>query len=449
MDTIVSSFLTSLFPLYFPEIQVLPFTFGAAIALLLIVVLLVLSGYMSSSEVAFFSLSPQNIHEVRNSNTPTDQKLLTLLSESEKLLATILIGNNIVNISIVLLSNYWVRLTFDFGEAESMRFIVQTIALTFILLLFGEIIPKVYAQNNPLAFSRFSTKIMYPLHRLLSPLSKLLIKISSSLDKKTSKQYSLSVDDLSKAVELTIDQTEEESKLIGEIIKFHAKTANEIMLPRVDMVSVDYSWTFTEVLAFILEAGYSRIPVFQGTQDDIKGILYIKDCIPYAQETDEFNWHRLIREAYFVPENKKIDDLLEEFRSQRIHISIVVDEYGGTSGLITLEDILEEIVGEITDEYDEEELLYTRLPDGSLLFEGKTPINDFCRLLDIDPKVFEEISQEVDTLSGIYLEVKQELPRVGAFAEYAGFRFEITKLEKYRIMQMRITLPKEYTDNPQ
>lgn len=449
MDTTVSSFFSSFLTLRFPEIEVLPFTIGAVVTLILIIILLVLSGYMSSSEVAFFSLSPQDIHEVRNGNTPNDQKLLSLLSESEKLLATILIGNNIVNISIVLLSNYWVRLTFNFGEAESVRFIIQTIALTFILLLFGEIIPKVYAQNNPLAFSRFSSRIMYPIHRFLSPLSRLLIKLSSTLDRRTNKPYSLSVDDLSKAVELTIDQTEEESKLIGEIIKFHAKTASEIMIPRVDMVSVDYSWNFTEVLAFILEAGYSRIPVFQGTQDDIKGILYIKDCIPYAHETEDFNWHRLIREAYFVPENKKIDDLLEEFRSQHIHISIVVDEYGGTSGLITLEDILEEIVGEITDEYDEEELLYTRLPDGSLLFEGKTPINDFCRLLDIDPKIFEEISQEVDTLSGIYLEVKQELPRMGSFAEYAGFRFEVTKLEKYRIMQMRITLPKEYAAPPQ
>ncbi len=446
MDTIVPSLFSSFLSLTVPKVEILPFTLEAAIALIIIALLLVLSGYMSSSEAAFFSLSPQDIHEIRRSDTIIDHKLLALLGESERLLATILIGNNVVNLGIVLLSDYWVRLTFNFGDAESMRFVVQTIALTFILLLFGEIIPKVYAQNHPLAFSRFSTQIMYPLYRFLSPLSKGLIKISASWNKKKSKQYQLSVDDLSKAVELTIDQTEEESKLIGEIIKFHAKTANEIMLPRVDMVTIDYNWNFTEVLAFIVETGYSRIPVFQGTQDDIKGILYIKDCIPYTHEAADFNWHKLIREAYFVPENKKIDDLLEEFRSQRIHISIVVDEYGGTSGLITLEDILEEIVGEITDEYDDEELPYTRMPDGSLLFEGRTPINDFCKLLHIDSKVFEEIAQEVDTLSGIYLEVKQELPRLGAYAEYAGFRFEVTKLEKYRIMQMRIILPKEYTE---
>lgn len=434
---------TPSFLMYFglTEVQVLPFTITTTITLILILLLLVLSGYMSSSEVAFFSLSPQDIHEVRKESETKDRKLLHLLADSERLLATILIGNNIVNIGIVVLSDYFVRQLFDFGDAEAVRFIVQTVVLTFVLLLFGEIIPKVYAQNNPLLFSRFSANVLWPLYRMLRPLSSALVKTTSALDKRTRKQYNLSVDDLSKAVELTVDKSAAQSKLIGEIIKFHDKTANEIMIPRVDMIDIDYSWNFTEVLRFIVDAGYSRIPVYQGTQDVIKGILYIKDCIPYINEGSDFNWHRLIREAYFVPENKKIDDLLEEFRSQRIHISIVVDEYGGTCGLITLEDILEEIVGEITDEYDEEELPYTRLADGSLLFEAKTPINDFCRLLSIDSKLFEELSQEVDTLSGIYLEIKQELPRMGGFVNYAGYRFEVTKLEKHRILQMRVTLP--------
>ncbi|WP_455084034.1 gliding motility-associated protein GldE [Porphyromonas endodontalis] len=425
----------------FSDIIVYPFGWQAAITLGIILLLIVLSGYMSSSEVSFFSLSPQDIHLIRESKTPHDQKLLALLENSEKLLATILIGNNIVNIGIVLSSNYLVHLLFDFGINSVLSFVLQTIVLTFVLLLFCEIIPKVYAQQHPLSFSRFSAHIMQPLVKVLSPFTIPLVKTSSILERRGKKHYELSVDDLSRAVELTEGKNETQSKLIGEIIKFHDKTADEIMVPRVDMVMIDYQWDFASTLRFVLDAGYSRIPVFLGTQDVIKGILYIKDCLPYTTAGADFDWHTLIRPANFVPENKKIDDLLEEFRSEHRHISIVVDEYGGTSGLITLEDILEEIVGEITDEYDEDELPYTRLADGSFLFEGKTQINDFCRYLSLEDSLFDPLTQEIDTLGGIFLELKQELPRVGAFVTYRGYRFEITKVEKHRIMQMRVIPP--------
>lgn len=431
----------------FADIALYPFGWTAAITLGIILVLIILSGYMSSSEVAFFSLSPQDILQIREGKNPRDERLLSLLEHSEKLLATILIGNNIVNIGIVLSSNYLVRQLFDFGDNTVLSFVLQTIVLTFILLLFCEIIPKVYAQQHPLAFCRFSARIMSPLVRLFSPLTHLLVKTSSILERKGKKHYDLSVDDLSKAVELTEGKTEAQSKLIGEIIKFHSKTVDEIMVPRVDMEMIDYEWDFPRILRFILETGYSRIPVFLGTQDVIKGILYIKDCLPHIDTSATFDWHPLIRPASFVPENKKIDDLLEEFRSEHRHISIVVDEYGGTSGLITLEDILEEIVGEITDEYDEEDLPYTRLPDGSFLFEGRTPINDFCRYLSLDDALFAPLTQEIDTLGGIFLELKQELPRVGVAVSYKGFQFEVTKVEKFRIMQMRVIIPKKTSND--
>ncbi len=425
----------------FSSIEILPLTPLSIFTLILILLLLVASGYMSSSEVAFFSLSPQDIHEIRKENEARDPNLLKLLSNSERLLATILIGNNIVNIAIVVISNYFVGQVFKFNN-EILSFTLQTIVLTFLLLLFGEIIPKVYAQSHTLSFCRFSSVILFPIYNILKPFSTLLVKTTMGLNKISKKQSNISVDDLSMAVELTIDKTTEQSKMIGEIIKFYNKIASDIMVSRVDMTSIDYNSNFDEVLPFIIESGYSRIPVYESTQDNIKGILYIKDCIPFANEKADFDWQKLIRPAYFVPENKKIDDLLEEFRFQKIHISIVVDEYGGTSGLITLEDILEEIVGEITDEYDEDELPYTKLNDGSLLFEAKTPINDFCRLLNIDPQLFEDISQEVDTLSGIYLEIKKEIPLLNGFVSYKDFRFEVTKLDKFRILQMKVSLPK-------
>lgn len=426
----------------FAGVTINPFSWQIGISIAVVILLLIISGYMSSSESAFFSLTPQDIHTIRNSNSKTDQTLLSLLGRSEELLATILICNNTVNIAIVLLSNYALTQLFDFGTSQTLSFVVQTIGLTLLLLLFGEIIPKVYATRNPLAFCRFSCVIMAPIVKYLSPLSKSLVKLGTRIERGNgSDSYDISVDDLSKAVELTVESGSEQSDIMEEIVRFYDKRVEDIMAPRIDMANIDYSWSFKAVLYFIVECGYSRIPVYEGTQDNIRGILYIKDCIPYINESDDFEWQNLIRPAFFVPENKKIDDLLEELRAKRIHIAIVVDEYGGTSGLVTMEDILEEIVGDITDEYDEEELPYTRLADGVYLFDAKTPTNDFCRLLDIDPSIFAGITQEVDTLSGLFLEIKQELPHRGDVVTYKDFTFEVTAVDKRRILQLKITLP--------
>ena len=433
----------------FAGVTVNPFSWQTGVAIAVVLLLLLLSGYMSSSECAFFSLNPQDIDAIRNSNSKTDRTLLALLEHSEQLLATILIGNNTVNIAIVLLSNYALNQLVDFGDSTTLSFVVQTIGLTLLLLLFGEIIPKVYATRRPLAFSRFSAQIMKPFFHALSPLSLALVKLGKRFERDNGKnRYDISVDDLSKAVELTVESGTDQSGIMEEIVKFYDKKVEDIMIPRIDMSTIDYAWGFRAVLDFIVDAGYSRIPVFRSSQDNISGILYIKDCIPYIQEADSFQWQSLIRPAYFVPENKKIDDLLEELRAKRIHIAIVVDEYGGTSGLVTMEDILEEIVGDIADEYDEEELPYTRLAENVYLFDAKTPVNDFCRMLNLDPELFADLTREADMLSGLFLEIRQEMPRRGDRVTYKGFTFEITALEKYRILQLKVTLPPSESATP-
>lgn len=413
---------------------------GAWIALAMGGLLLVLSGYMSSSEVAFFSLRPSELDEVKQEAHENDKLLLTLLKDSERLLATILIGNNLVNVAIVVLTSYSFGLIFDFSDAPLVGFLIQTVVLTLLLLLFGEIIPKVYAQRSPLGFSRFSAPYMYSVSRILSPFSRTLVGSSRVITRRLQpKRYDLSMDDLSQAVDLIDNGKDEEKAIFEEIINFYSKTASEIMVPRIDMSDIDISWSFDRVLSYALDCGYSRIPVYQDSQDNIKGLLYIKDLIPHKSKPKEFAWSTLVRPAYFVPENKPLDDLLEELRTNKIHMAIVVDEYGGTSGLVTMEDILEEIVGEITDEYDEEERPYKLLPDGSYLFEARTPIGDVMRYLDIEDGALGKLAEEVDTLGGLYLEVKQDLPRLGDSVTTGVWRLKIVELERFRIIAIQMT----------
>ena len=415
---------------------------SAWIALAVSGLLLILSGFMSSSEVAFFSLSPSDIDAIKEEEDPADPALLDLLKDTERLLATILIGNNLVNVAIVILTGYAFSLIFDFSSAPALGFIVQTVILTLLLLLFGEIIPKVYAQARPLAFSRFSSGKMHIVSRLLYPFSSFLMRSTSLVTRRMQpRKYDLSVDELSQAVDLLEGHEPEEKELFEEIINFHHKTASEIMVPRVDMTDIDISWDFHRMLSFAVECGYSRIPVYEGSEDNIKGILYLKDLIPHKSKDADFDWRGLIREAYFIPENKPLDDLLEEFRSTKKHIAVVVDEYGGTSGIVTMEDLLEEIVGEITDEYDEDELPYKRLPDGSFLFEGGTPLTDVLRALDLEPGTFGKSEDQVDTLGGLVLELKQDLPRKGDIVRTEGGQFRVTSLEKFRITEVQIIPP--------
>lgn len=416
--------------------------YGAWVALGVGGLLLLASGYMSSSEVAFFSLSPSELDALRSSEDQADEDLYTLISDPERLLATILIGNNLVNIAIVVLMGYSFSLIFDFALFPVLGFVLQTVVLTLLLLLFGEIVPKIYAQAQPLAFSRFSARYMQGFQRVLSPLSSMLINSTQLITKRMQrKRYDISMDDISQAVDLLGDKQGEETALFEEIISFHGKTASEIMVPRIDMLDIDITWDYAKVLSFALECGYSRLPVFSGSQDNIKGVVYIKDLIPHKNRDSSFEWQPLMRPAYFVPENKPLDDLFEELRVNKIHMAIVVDEYGGTSGLVTMEDILEEIVGDIADEYDEEELPYKRLADGSYLFEAKIPLGDVFRYLDLEPGIFGKSEEDVDTLGGLYLEIKQDLPRLNDTVYAAEWGLKVVELEKFRIITIQLIPP--------
>lgn len=425
----------------FSQVGVQDLTAGPVIALALAVLLLFASGFISASEVAFFSLKPNDINRIKDGNHPADSVILDLLNNSEFLLATILIANNFVNVAIVMLCTYGINEWLDFSNVPMLGFVLETIVLTFLLLLFGEIMPKIYAKQNTLPFIHKAAPTLLNIQKICKPLAALLVHSTSTINKTLAKKkYDISVDELSKALELTSKAIPEEKEMLAEIIKFYNKTADEIMTSRLDMEDLDIKANFKEVIDTIIKCGYSRIPVYSGTEDNIKGILYIKDLLPYLDKPETFRWQSLIRPAYFVPETKKIDDLLEEFRTNKIHMAIVVDEYGGTSGIVTMEDILEEIVGEISDEYDEDEKQYIRLADGSYIFEAKIQLTDFFRATDTDPAEFEKITEEVETLAGLLLEIKGDFPRRREVIEYKNYRFQILEMDNRRILKVKFNV---------
>lgn len=425
----------------FEQVTIQGLTAGPVIAFCIAALLLCVSAFVSASEVAFFSLSPGDLDRIREDKSSADVKVQDLLNRSEYLLAAILITNNFVNVAIVMLCTYGINSWIDFSAVPVLGFILETILLTFLLLLFGEIMPKIYAQRNPLKFARFSAPVMYGMEKVNRPLSKLLVGSTSFIHKvKGKKKYDLSVDELSRALELTSAEIPEEKEMLAEIIKFYNKTADEIMTSRLDMDDIDIKSNFREVIDFVIQSGYSRIPVYTDTEDNIKGILYIKDLLPYIDKPDTFRWQSLIRPAYFVPETKKIDDLLEEFRTNKIHMAIVVDEFGGTSGIVTMEDILEEIVGEISDEYDEDEKQFVRLADGSYIFEGKTLLTDFFRVIDAEEEEFGKLTEEVETLAGLILEIKGDFPRRREVIIYDKYRFQILEMDNRRIQKVKFSL---------
>ena len=407
-------------------------------------VLLLLSGFASGSEIAFFSLSPKDISELNPDHSSRDKSIQMLRDDSERTLATILITNNFVNVTIIMLCNYIFARVVDFGEAYWLQFLCITVLLTFLLLLFGEIIPKVYSRISPLAFCRRTVKGILFFRQLFWPIETILLSSGMLAEKVVqTKNHVLSVDDLEQALELTDkeDIKEEESMLQG-IIRFGDEMVREVMTSRQDIVGLDIKNTFADVLKSVTDNNYSRIPVWQNTQDNIRGVLYIKDLLPHIDKPKNFRWQSLIRSAYFVPETKKIDDLLREFQQNKVHIAIVVDEFGGTSGLITLEDILEEIVGEINDEYDEEEMQYTKLAYNTYVFEGKTPLTDFVRLLDLDDDFFDEI-EDSDTLAGLLLELKGDFPSIHEVLKFKNLTFEVLKKEQRRISRVKVTVGEE------
>ena len=404
----------------FDQVTIQALTAGPVIALSLAILLLLVSGFVSASEVAFFSLTPGDINDIREENAPSDPLIQRLLDRSEYLLAAILIANNFVNVAVVMLCTYGINAIVNFSSAPMLGFILETIVLTFLLLLFGEIMPKIYAQKNSLRFVRSSAPVLNVVERVCRPLSNILVTSTSVINKAlVKKKYDLSVDELSKALELTSTEMPEEKEMLSEIIKFYNKTADEIMTPRLDMEDIDIKTSFRTVVDFIIRSGYSRIPVYADSEDNIKGILYIKDLLPYVEKPDTFRWQSLIRPAYFVPETKKIDDLLEEFRTSK------------------MEDILEEIVGEISDEYDEDEKQFIRLADGSLIFEAKILLTDFFRVIDADPTEFGKLTEEVETLAGLLLEIKGDFPRRREIIEYDDYRFQVLEIDNRRILKVK------------
>ena len=426
----------------FSEVQVLPPTTGAIIAGVLACLLLVFSGYASGSEIAFFSLSPNDLNELDEDKNERDRQISALRADSERTLATILITNNLVNVTIIMLCNYFFAHVVNFGSAYWLHFIVVTVLLTFLLLLFGEIMPKVYASQHVLAFCRFSAPGIITLRKLFYPLSSILLRSGLLAEKVVQREnHVLSVDDLEQALELTDEnELKEEKNMLEGIVRFGDETAKEVMTSRQDVVDLDFRTSYQDVLKCIVENNYSRIPVYQDSIDNIRGILYIKDLIPHLSKPASFRWQSLIRPPYFVPETKKIDDLLRDFQENKVHIAIVVDEFGGTSGIITLEDILEEIVGEINDEYDEEEKSYTRINANTYVFEGKTLLSDFFKILNLDDETFEEVEGDADSLAGLLLEIKGDFPELHEKIDFKNFTFEVVELDSYRISKIKLVI---------
>ena len=403
-------------------------------------VLLLLSGFASGSEIAFFSLTPKEISELNPEHSSRDKSIQMLRDDSERTLATILITNNFVNVTIIMLCNYIFARVVDFGGAYWLQLLCITVLLTFLLLLFGEIIPKVYSRISPLMFCRRTVRGILFFRQMFWPIETILLSSGILAEKVVqTKNHVLSVDDLEQALELTDkEEIKEEESMLQGIIRFGDEMVREVMTSRQDIVGLDIKKNFDDVLKSVTENNYSRIPVWQNTQDNIRGVLYIKDLLPHIDKSKNFRWQSLIRSAYFVPETKKIDDLLREFQQNKVHIAIVVDEFGGTSGLITLEDILEEIVGEINDEYDEEEMQYTKLTYNTYVFEGKTQLTDFARLLNMDDEEFDDI--ESDTLAGLLLEIKGDFPSIHEVLKFKNLTFEVLKKEQRRISRVKVTV---------
>ncbi len=418
---------------------------AAAIAALLVAILLLMvSAFVSGSEIAFFSLTQAELDKCAESDSVSDRRILHLLKDPERLLATILITNDFVNVGIVMLFNFFFMSVLTFA-APWIEFLVLTVVLTFLLLLFGEVMPKLYSKNNIWTFAHFTASPLYALSRLLSPFSLLLVRSTRFTERLAKKQnFSLSVDELEQALELTdTKEISEQKNMLEGIIRFGDETVKDIMTSRMDMVMLDIHAPFDEVLRCAAENAYSRIPVHGDRQDDIRGVLYIKDLIPYLTRGSNFRWQTLLRQPYFVPETKKIDDLLCDFQAVRVHMAIVADEFGGVSGLITLEDIVEEIVGEINDEFDEPDSSYERIDENTVEFDGRTLLSDFYKIMELDADDFEDYVGEADTLAGLLLELKGEFPRLHEKITCNDIVFEVMQKDKHRLVRIKATLPVE------
>lgn len=417
--------------------------FELLIGILAIFLLLIISAFISGSEVALFSLSQKDVDDVVNEDSNKGNLIQKLLQTPKKLLATILVANNFVNIAIVILFSSFSGQLFGGIASPLVRFILEVILVTFMILLFGEVLPKIYANRNNVHFSKIVVIPISILDKLLSPISIPMRNAILYIEKKLNVQKgNFSVDQLSQALELThqSETTVEEQKILEGIVTFGSTEVKQVMIPRIDVFAINIEDDFTVVLPNIVEKGYSRIPVYRDNIDQIEGVLFIKDLIPYIDET-VFTWQSLIRKPFFVPENKKLDNLLKDFQGMKNHLAVVVDEYGGTCGIITLEDVLEEIVGDISDEFDDDDVSYTQIDDNNYLFEGKTSLKDFYRVVDIEEDVFEDSKGEAETLAGFLLEISGNFPKKKHKITFNGIIFTIENIDKRRIKQVKVTLP--------
>ncbi|MCA0349251.1 MAG: gliding motility-associated protein GldE [Bacteroidetes bacterium] len=405
-------------------------------------ILLFFSAMVSAAEVALFSLTPNDLNKLNEENPKKGDLLSKLIQKPKKLLATLLLANNFLNIGVVILFSMVGDTLFSGISSPILKFVVEVILVTFLILLFGEVLPKVYASRNNVKFSVALSTPIFILDNLLSPISLPMRNITVFLHAKFGNQKSsLSVDQLSQALELTSDEdtTQEEQKILEGIVSFGNTDTKQVMSPRIDVFGLDIDESFADIYPKIIEKGYSRIPVYQENIDDIKGVLFVKDLIPHIHKK-EFDWKKIIREPFFVPENKKLDDLLKDFQSMKSHMAIVVDEYGGTSGLVSLEDIIEEIVGDISDEFDDENINFSQIDDRNYLFEGKITLKDFYRIIDVDEDLFESKKGEAETLAGFILENLGNFPKKGQKIHFSNLFFTIETVDKRRIKQIKVTL---------
>ena len=404
------------------------------------VCLLAVSALVSGAETSFFSLTPHDIRDIKaHPEKSSNDAILRLLGDVDQLLATILVVNNLVNICIVILAARIINLLFTFGSA-GMRFLFESVIATFLLLLFGEIIPKVFAQSRPLRFARTVARPILLMRWLMRPFAYILIRTSSTISEHAARRNEISLDELADAVDMTQSSSPEEHVMLSGIVNFVNTEVQEIMKPRVDITALSMTADYETVKRTIIESGFSRIPVYEEDVDNIRGTLYVKDLLPYINNGGDFAWQQLIRKPYFVPEHKKINDLLADFQSNKVHMAIVVDEYGSTLGLVSLEDIIEEIVGEISDESDNDECFYTRLDAKSYIFEGKTHLGDFERILDIGEDVFANVRGEAETLAGLMLELKRDFPRKGDVFTSHDLRFTVQEMDGHRVDKIRVDL---------
>lgn len=408
---------------------------------ILIIILLTFSAFVSGAEISYFSLNMSDLEEL-NENNKKSKLIYRLLREPNSLLATILIANNFINVAIVIISTYLTSISFVFPEGSILEFVFQVIVITSFLVLFGEITPKVYANQNAVKFSLWMAKPLIILRKIFYPFSYLLVSSTSIIENRLKRNDSnVNIEEISKALDLTDEQHEgKEGKILRSIVEFGNTDVKEIMKSRVDVIAVDKETKYSELLKIITSSGYSRIPVFDKQFDNILGILYIKDLIPYLSNSDNFKWIELCRVPFFVPENKMINDLLKEFQAKKNHIAIVVDEYGGASGIVTLEDVLEEIVGEINDEFDDDNNIYSKLDDSNFIFEGKILLIDFLKIVDCDVDFLDDLKGESDSLAGLILEHEGKIPKIGDVIKIKHFTFQIEAVDLRRIKRIKVSI---------